>query len=136
MALSPLINPQERTITVSKKAKPSRTYSLEFDNGTIGELIDGTAALRQFIRKALATPRYRYLIYNDQYGSEVEKLIGQDLPLALLQSEIPRLIKEALIYDDRIRDVYGFEIRREFDTLYISFSVSTVVGTIQEEVTL
>ncbi|UQZ84023.1 hypothetical protein SK3146_03235 [Paenibacillus konkukensis] len=136
MALSPLSKPEERAVRIAKKSKPSKTYSLDFDNGTIGGLIDGTGAVRQFIRKALATPRYRYLIYDGQYGCEMESLIAQTVPAPLLQSEIPRIIKEALIYDDRIKDVNSFQIRRENDALFVSFAVSTTAGIIHEEVTL
>lgn len=121
---------------VNKQTKPSKTYALDLDNGTIGGYVDGLDALKQFIRKTLATPRYRYMIYNSQYGCEMESLVGQDLPITQLQSSLPRMIKDALIYDDRIRDVTGFAYRRENDTLFVSFAVSTTLGTIQEEVTV
>jgi len=58
------------------------------------------------------------------------------MPLALLRSNIPRIIREALIYDDRIRDVHSFEIRLEEQSLYVSFAVSTELGTISQEVTI
>lgn len=137
MALSPLKKPKdERVLKRTRKLRPSQTYSFDFDTGLFGEPIDGIAALRQFIRKAIATPRFRYLIYNGQYGCEIEKLIGQDLPLPLLQSEISRLIREALIYDDRIKDVHSFAFLREpeSDAIYVSFTVASALGTIHEEV--
>jgi len=138
MALSPLKPPEERAVEVAPTPQPSRTYALDFETGEIGGIIDGEAAIRQAIRKAIMTARFRYLVYGYEhlYGCELEDLIGQDLPIELLNAEIPRLISEALLVDDRITDVYNFTITREGDGLYVSFFVDTADGTLREEVTL
>lgn len=137
MALSPLDNTILDEITpetggvidTSTPVQPTRTYSLDFDNGEIGGIVDGESAIRQFIRKAVVTARFRFLIYDDEYGCELDDLIGQDLPLPLLEAEIPRVITEALIYDDRVDDVDDFIIYREGDQLYIEFTVYLTDGT-------
>ena len=124
---------------VPVQVQPSRTYALNFDTGEVGGIIDGEAAIRQAIRKAIMTARFRYLIYGYEhlYGCELEDLIGQDLPIELLNAEVPRLISEALLVDDRIEDVYNFTIERKGDGLYVSFFVDTMDGgTISEEVTV
>lgn len=138
MALSPLRPAEERAVEVAPTPQPSRTYALNFDTGEVGGMVDGEAAIRQAIRKAIVTARFRYLIYGHEhlYGCELEDLIGQDLPIELLNAEIPRLIQEALLVDDRITDVYNFTITREGDGLYVSFFVDTADGTLREEVTL
>ncbi|WNF07485.1 DUF2634 domain-containing protein [Brevibacillus borstelensis] len=139
MALSPLRPPEERAVEVESTPQPSRTYALDFATGEVGGMIDGEAAIRQAIRKAVMTARFRYLIYGYEhlYGAELEDLIGQDLPIELLNAEIPRVISEALLVDDRIANVYNFTITREGDGLYVSFYVDTVDGaTISEEVTI
>ena len=135
MALSPLTPEEERVIEVEASAPaPSKTYRL--GDGTIGGLIDGEEALRQFIVKAVRTARFRFLIYDDDYGSELEDLIGADISPELLQTEIPRIIREALVYDDRISDVVDFVINRESNNLYVAFRVVTTDGTeLTEEVT-
>lgn len=99
-------------------------------------MIDGEQALIQFVQKAILTPRFRYLIYNDQYGCEIDDLLGQDIPYELLESEISRFIKEALIYDDRILDVKDFVIRRESNQVFVTFTVLTKEGSFEQEVTL
>ncbi|MGE7271345.1 DUF2634 domain-containing protein [Brevibacillus panacihumi] len=138
MALSPFRPPESRAVEVAPTPQPSRTYALNFDTGEVGGMIDGEAAIRQAIRKAIMTARFRYLIYGYEhlYGCGLEDLIGQDLPIELLNAEIPRLISEALLVDDRITDVYNFTITREGDGLYVSFFVDTADGTLREEVTL
>ncbi|MCD9024308.1 DUF2634 domain-containing protein [Cohnella silvisoli] len=128
MAFSPLATEEENAITV---VLPLKTYALDL-NGTI----DGHAAIMQFVDKAIRTARYRFAIYDFDYGCEIEDIIGQDVSAALLESEIPRAIREALIYDDRIDNVYGFEIRRDSDKLFVSFFVSVDNEVIPVEVTI
>ncbi|KQC48536.1 terminase [Geobacillus sp. Sah69] len=135
MALSPLQPAEERSKAVIPTPEPSLTYRLDPERGTIGGFIDGDEALRQFIIKAIQTARFRYLIYDEQYGSELEDLIGAGGTEELLNEEIPRLIREALIYDDRIADVRDFSIRRESDHVYVEFTVvKTAGGILTEEV--
>ncbi|EMT54706.1 Phage-like element PBSX protein, XkdS [Brevibacillus borstelensis AK1] len=138
MALSPLRPQEARAVEIEPTPQPSRTYEYNFETGEFGGMIDGEAALRQAIRKAIVTARFRYLIYGHEhlYGCDLEDLIGQDLPIELLNAEIPRVISEALLIDDRIADVYNFTITREGDGLYVSFFVDTTEGTIREEVTI
>jgi Protein of unknown function (DUF2634) len=137
MALSPLQPAEERVEVVTPTPEPSLTYRLDFEKGVIGGLIDGDEALRQFVSKEIRTARYRYLIYDDEYGSELEDLIGSDVTEAFLNQEIPRIIREALIYDDRIADVRDFNIQREGDGVYIEFTVEkTGGGTLTVEVML
>lgn len=130
MALSPLQTIEQRVLTVDEQEiiEPSKTYRLGYDTNEISGLIDGEEALRQFIIKAIRTARFRFLIYDNQYGSELEELIGSDVSLELLQTEIPRVITDALIYDDRVADVVDFEIVRESDRLFVSFRVVTTTS--------
>jgi Protein of unknown function (DUF2634) len=137
MALSPLQTEEDRVEVVTPTPEPSLTYRLDFENGAIDGFIDEDDALRQFIIKAIRTARFRYLIYDDDYGSELEDLIGADVTEAFLNEEIPRVIRETLIYDDRIADVRDFIITRKGDEVYIEFTVEkTDGGTLTEEVTI
>lgn len=122
---------------IETRAAPqtSRTYDL-FDAG-MRATIDGEAAVRQAIRKALITARYTFLIYNSDYGCELDTLIGQRVNSDLFDAEVVRLTREALIYDDRIASVDDFAITRSGDAVYVSMRVTTAAGlSITEEVTL
>jgi phage baseplate assembly protein W len=137
MALSPLRSREERFVEIKREPSPTKTYEFDFDTGEFStRLIDEDKALRQFIQKAIRTARYRFLIYNGQYGCELESLLGQDISHELLKSEITRLITEALIYDDRIQAVNQFIINRESDKLFVSFTVHSGGETIEQEVIL
>lgn len=136
MPLSPLTGKEERYLIVNPASSPSLTYRLDFTTGELdGTKIDGSEALRQAISKAIQTARYRYLIYDSQYGCELETLLGQDISQQLLRSEITRVITECLLADDRIMNVERFQIDRSGDRLTITFTVMTKEETWVQEVT-
>lgn len=134
MALTPINISLDAELTEERapEIQPSKTFALNLESGKIGDYIDGEAAIQQFIRKAIYTARNRYLIYSDAYGSEVDELISQSLPFSVLKIEIPRLIEEAIIYDDRIESVGNFELSQESDGLFVSFTVALTNGEIIE----
>lgn len=137
MALSPLQSREERFVEVKPLPLPSKTYCLDFGTGQILEKkIDGIEAIIQFIHKVIKTARYRFFIYNSQYGCEIESLLGQDISPQLLKSEITRVITEALLEDDRIHAVEQFQIVRESDKLFVTFTVITSEGAITQEVNI
>jgi phage baseplate assembly protein W len=138
MALSPLdtIDPITDETTEITADMPTKTYAMDFTAGDIGGEVTGLDAIKQYIVKAIKTARFRFSIYDTDYGSEIEDLIGQDVTVALLETEIPRVIEEAIIYDDRILSVYDFTLTREGDRLYVSFYVETAESNIPMEVVI
>lgn len=116
--------------------RPSKTYSLDFNTGRIGGFIDGKEALKQFIRKAIITERSKWRIYTDDYGCELPSLIGQDVTPGFLQSEIPRVVTEAIEYDERILSVDNISARRSGDAVFISADINSIYGSISQEVVI
>ncbi len=86
--------------------------------------------LRQVVQKILETERKRYYIYSSNYGTEFENLIEAQLPRSLLISEIPRLIREAILVDPRFSRVDDINIEFMNDEIHVS---STVVKSIDNE---
>ena len=115
--------------------QPSLTYRIVGDR-IIGR-VDGKEAVQQFIAKAIRTAWNRFLIYDDQYGCELEDLMGANVTRELLDDEIPRVIREALIYDDRIDDVRNFEITHTGDSVFVNFTAILTNGErIESEVSV
>lgn len=116
--------------------EPSATFRFDFETNRItSEVINGIEAIEQFIYLTLQTRRFIHPVYPDEIGEEVHECVeNPENTIAFKKSEIPRLIEEALIYDDRIERVYGFIITEKEDSLYVSFEVDTVEGylSIQE----
>ncbi|MDH6675718.1 hypothetical protein M2277_006439 [Paenibacillus sp. LBL] len=138
MALSPLepVDIAEEIAEEQSDEQPLKTYGIDFDNGVLGGTVDGITAIKQFVVKTIKTARFRFTIYDDDYGSEIEDLLGSDASIELLETEIPRVIEEALLYDDRINDVYDFELTREGDRLFVSFYIEINEEVIPMEVTI
>ncbi|MEH6944776.1 DUF2634 domain-containing protein [Bacillus sp. JJ722] len=117
--------------------EPSKTYRINFDGtNRLTGMVDDLDAVKQFSRKALITSRSHFLIYTDDYGCELEDLIGQDVTDAFLESEVPRMVREALIYDDRIIEVNNIRLRREGDALFVALTVISIFGDYTQEVRL
>ncbi|AKL84024.1 DUF2634 domain-containing protein [Bacillus atrophaeus] len=113
----------------------SRTYYIDFDNGHItNELITGLEAIRQFVYIALHTERYSYSVFSHDLGNELQEVLSDsETTEAYKKMEIPRLIEEALIYDDRISAVTDFEIEKKDDAFFVSFIVETDEGKLEIE---
>lgn len=125
-------------ISTIKKAEeqPSLTYRLDLEHGRIVGKVDKREAVNQAIRKAMITPRFKCLIYNNQYGSEIEDaIITKDASREYAKTVIEGFIKDALLPDTRILSVHDIELDFEEDSVQISFQAETIFGqTTVEEV--
>lgn len=100
-----------------EKEQPSLTYKLDLDTGRIVGKVDGLEAVNQFILKALLTPRFHCLVYDNQYGSEIKDTVtDENATEELIRAEIPRLVEDALLCDGRILKVYDFEFEFNEDS--------------------
>jgi phage baseplate assembly protein W len=124
----PVIN---RTINVNRNIV-GKTYKIDFKNNRISENIDGIESLEQAINIILNVDRYSCLIYDWNFGSELLDLVGKNIEY--VKTESKRLIKEALLQDDRIQDVSNFTFEQEKDNLLVSFLVSSIYGNIHKKV--
>ncbi len=115
----------------------TRTYRIDFENRCINGMVDGLEAVEQAITKALLTERYKNLIYSEDYGSEIlDTMMSEDNTDAFLEAEIPNLIEDALMDDDRILSVDNFEFydsEDERDGLRVTFDVTTIYGVLNME---
>jgi len=124
-----------------ESSQPSRTYRYSTDRQGRGRILargsaDGLEAVEQYISKTLRTPRFRCLVYDNQYGSELKNtIIAGDVTPEYIESELPWLVEDALLVDDRIFEVYGFSFSFEHEEAHIRFTAVTVFGeTVIEEV--
>lgn len=113
---------------IKMKKHPTNTYRLQHKESRITKHVDGLEAMEQCIYKILNTERYKYVIYNWNYGIELEDLYGK--PTTYVKAELPRRITEALTVDDRITDVNGF-VYNSTDSkniVSVTFTVKTIYG--------
>ena len=100
---------------------PNKTY--KFSEEQITGKITDLEAIKQSIQHILSIERYAYIIYDDNYGVELQKYIGQDV--SYVEATIEDTLKEALTQDDRILDVKVTNIsakkelqKTEFENVY------------------
>ncbi len=96
-----------------------------------GKIVSGLDAIKIWIKLALKTPRYRYIIYTWDYGTELEELIGQNHSIEYLESETKRMIEECLQIHEQVGQIRDFFVTLERDWIDISFVVDTPYGSIQ-----
>ena len=127
MALTPAqaSNPDSLANIGQEEQLPSYTWYFDLKEKVLSGTCDGKTAVMQSIYLTLFTDRYKWLIHDWDYGHELASLFG--MPLTYVIPEIERLVKEALIRDDRIDDVFNFHFEQGNDrvSLFVSFDVKT-----------
>lgn len=113
---------------------PTNTFMIDRDSGQIKGMGDGLEAMRQAVDIILHTERFRWQIYNQNFGSELEGLIGDDYEF--IAGELPRRIEDAFSVDSRILKAGNYVFSRQGDTVKVTFDVSTVYGVIPGEVSI
>ncbi|HLO11485.1 MAG TPA: DUF2634 domain-containing protein [Pseudoneobacillus sp.] len=141
--LRPLIFTQEELDNVNKsndikQVAPSKTYRFDMTTGEIyAEWVDHDEAIRQMVVKTIKTMRDKYLIYSSDYGCEIFYLLGSTYSQEYLELEIPRLIDEALMVDDRIKGTTNYTITRVGNDINVSFEVlCKIINNVVVEVVL
>ena len=118
---------------ITVKELPIKTHRMELYEGDyILGFVDSQKAMEQAIYKIIRTERYKYIIYSWNYGIELEDLFG--MPVEYCVVELERRISEALLQDNRITAVNGFEFDTESErgtVLIKKFVAETVFGEIQ-----
>lgn len=135
MALSPEIEPfmDDEELEV-EEIMTSETFGVNFETGRIAsKAISGLQAIEQFVQLAIRTPRFSFAVFSDDFGCEVEELLIGGGSAQYNESEIERMITEALIYDERIDSVTEFNVQIKNDGLYVNFKVNTAEGSLEME---
>lgn len=78
--------------------------------------------------KALCSERYKYLIYSDNYGEEIDTLLGRSYPRKVVESEIRRMVKDCLMVDKRTASVDNFQFTWIDDGIMFSCDVKNTIG--------
>lgn len=114
------------------KEEPSKVHEMHLEEKRIIGMCDGLEAVKQAVFKILNTERYKYSIYSRNYGIELEHVFGK--PVSYAVSEIERVIKEALLQDDRITAVkdFSFTFPRK-NTVSAQFTVVSTFGSYTEQ---
>lgn len=104
-------------------------------NDRIIGFVDKKEAIKQAIYHILNIERYAYLIYDSNYGVELNQYIGKDLEY--IKNTIETTLQEALTHDLRITDVKVNKVEKiADDQVLIKFTVTSIYGDLQMEVNI
>lgn len=122
----------DATDNLKVETYPTKTYKLNYetDSRVVG-FTDNLDAMKQAIYKIINTERYRYVIYDWNYGIELEDLFG--MPIPYVYSELERRVTEALLADDRITEFNEFEFSNVDEEVLMKFTAITTAGIVEIE---
>ncbi|MFX0562959.1 DUF2634 domain-containing protein [Bacillus pumilus] len=132
MALSPEEEIEETE--EDEEVETSTTYRIDVETGRLSETISGIEAIRQFVYMTLRTERYAYPIYSHDIGTEIQELLTDtEATDEYKEMEIPRLLEEALIVDERIDHIEELEVTKQNDSFHVKLAIVTDEGTLEIE---
>lgn len=112
---------------IEKIKETSLSYKIKAYEERIQEYVNGIDAVRQAVYKILMTERYKYEIYDWNYGIELNDLFGKNSEF--VKGELSVRIEDALCADDRIDSVYDFYYWTDKKgSLCVRFYVKTIYG--------
>ena len=140
-SIFPFIDPQEMEIEETEPPM-AREWAWDFEKMDFkikdGKMyqVEGKEAVKIWLWKLFMTPRYRYLIFDWDYGHELEGLIGQGYTQGYLNSEAERYVREAIEYNlkDYVTDVRNVNVSFDEGTLTIEFTAITPYGEVEVRV--
>nr|WP_251027161.1 DUF2634 domain-containing protein [Bacillus safensis] len=118
-----------------EEVETSTTYRIDFETGRLtGETISGIEAIRQFVYMTLRTERYAHPIYSHDIGTEIQELLTDtEATDEYKEMEIPRLLEEALLVDERIDHIEELEVTKQNDSFHVKLAIVTDEGTLEIE---
>lgn len=113
-----------------------KEYAWDFENDRFifehgdHKIVTENEALKVWIYKTLKTERWRYRIYDNSYGIELEKYIGTHANNKTNAAEIEQYIKEALLINPYIKAVDKVQTSIEKDALHYNIYLTTIYGAL------
>ena len=134
-SIFPFMDPQE--VEIDEEEVPvAQEYAWDFErsdfktrNGRM-YLVERDDAIKIWLWKLFNTARFRYLIYNWDFGHELEELIGLGYTEGYLTSEAERHVREAVEYnlEDYVIGLSNINVDFSEGNLRISFVAETIYG--------
>lgn len=136
----PFTSHVEENISDDKKLPLFREYAYDFDRnclkarGGFPYLVEKDEALQIWLYHVLRVARYRYAAHSQEYGNELEDLIGTAGNREIQESETKRYIKEAVMACPYIQEISDFSFAWQAGSgCMVSFQVTSIYGRFTHE---
>ena len=138
MSLYPFINPQINTSLADNTQLPLyKEYGWDFTNdkplleNNDFKVVHKNEAIKVWIYHAIKTFRYAYSIYTDDFGTELDTLLGQKYTKGVTCLEANRYVKEALEINPYIKTIDFIDTTFVGDILNINLKITTIYGDME-----
>lgn len=109
----------------------SKSYKINDEKEKIKGYVNEKTAIKQTVYKILRTQRYKFEIYDWSFGIELDDLFGKEK--GYVKGELIGRIREALLVDDRISEVFDFSFKDiDKTTIEACFKIKTDFGIIED----
>lgn len=107
------------------------TAQFKYRNGKMYFVYEKEALMVK-LWKLFMSERYRWVVFDWNYGHELETLIGKAYTQGYVNSEAERFCKEAVkrSLGEYIKSLDDFIVKFEEGVLYISFTADTIYGNL------
>lgn len=120
---------EDEEMEITSEEKELADYEIDFEKEKLtGKVITGLDAIRQWVKITLLTERYLFPQYSWNHGSDFNTLIGQNYDEDYINTEVKRMISEALSVNESIIGFDELKIEMKGDRLYVSFVLDTIYG--------
>lgn len=101
-------------------------------------LLEGADALKVWVRLALQPGNRRFACsaHSHDYGNELDSLLGCCADGGILNSQLRRMVRAALLINPYITEVDGFAVIQSGSTVTVTCAVHTIYDSFETEVTL
>ena len=121
-----------------------REWAVDWERGGLalrdGEpyLVEGTEALKIWVQLVLRPQcrRFAYSAHTHQYGNELETLLGRCADSGIRESQLRRMVRDALLVNPYITEVDGFAVTQSGSTVTVACTVHTLYDSFETEVKL
>lgn len=135
MGVFPFTDSSQESVSDAKKLPLFREYAYDYEKNCLKTrgghtyLVEKDEALKIWLYHALRVARYRYEAHSVEYGNELEELLGRGESREILESEITRYIKEAVMVCPYIQEISDFAFLWEAGSrCTASFKVTSIYG--------
>lgn len=140
MGVFPFTSSAQDNVSDEKKLPLFREYAYDYEKNCLKTrgrhtyLVEKDEALKIWLYHALRVARYRYEAHSTEYGNELEELLGRGESREILESEIIRYIKEAVMVCPYIQEISDFAFLWEAGSgCKAFFKVTSIYGRFTHE---
>lgn len=126
--------PSNKIEDLTQSDKTYKAFKIDFENKTIGGIVDGKEALEQQVKMVLKTQRYKYPVFSHSFGTDYREVFSEGYQKAM--GRLKNALCDSLKFDERIKTVDNFSFERRGTKMIVTFRVVSIYGAIESEIEL